>query len=282
MAARDPVIVGIGLSDYPVAPHLSTVQHHAQAMQRALADCGLPKGAIDGYCSAGMGGVGAEAVSLAEYLGIDHRYIDSTMTGGSSFEFHVQHAAAALRQGLCETVLVTYGSNFLSARGRTLGTGGFGARGARVQGADMFQAPYGLSLVGAYAMVARRHMHEFGTKPEQLAEIAAGVREYRRPQPAGDVPRPDHRAGRAREPHDRRPAAHARLLRRLGRRRRVRHDHGRARARPAPARRARARRRRRPDALEHLADAGLHALRRREERARDLRAGRASRPPMST
>jgi acetyl-CoA acetyltransferase len=178
MAVRDPVIVGVGLSDYPVAPHLSTAQHHAQAMQRALADCGLPKRAIDGYCSAGMGGVGAEAVALAEYLGIDHRYLDSTMTGGSSFEFHVQHAAAALRQGLCETVLVTYGSNFLSARGRTLGTGGFGAPGGRVRGSDMYQAPYGLSLVGAYAMVARRHMHEFGTKPEHLAEIAVGVREF--------------------------------------------------------------------------------------------------------
>ena len=179
MGARDPVIVGVGLSDYPVAPHLSTAQHHAQAMQRALEDCGLPKRAIDGYCCAGMGGGrGRRPWSMAEYLGIDHRYVDSTMTGGSSFEFHVQHAAAALRQGLCETVLVTYGSNFLSARGRTLGTGGFGGRGARVSGADMFQAPYGLSLVGAYAMVARRHMHEFGTKPEHLAEIAVGVREF--------------------------------------------------------------------------------------------------------
>jgi acetyl-CoA acetyltransferase len=178
MPSRDPVIVGVGLSDYPVAPQLSTPQHHAQAMQRALADCGLAKRDIDGFCCVGMGGGAGEAMVMAEYLGIDHRYVDSTMTGGSSFEFHVQHAAAALRQGLCETVLVTYGSNFFSARGRTLGTGGFGARGARVHGPDMYQTPYGLSLVGAYAMVARRHMHEFGTKPEQLAEIAVGVREF--------------------------------------------------------------------------------------------------------
>jgi acetyl-CoA acetyltransferase len=178
LASRDPVIVGIGLSDFPVAPHLSTPQHHAQAMQRALADCGLAKRDVDGFCCVGMGGGAAEAMVMAEYLGIDHRYVDSTMTGGSSFEFHVQHAAAALRQGLCETVLVTYGSNFFSARGRTLGTGGFGGRGAGVTGPDMYQAPYGLSLVGAYAMIARRHMHEYGTKPEQLAEIAVGVREF--------------------------------------------------------------------------------------------------------
>jgi acetyl-CoA acetyltransferase len=117
-----------------------------------------------------------EAVAMAEYLGIDHRYIDGTMTGGSAFEFHVQHAAAAIREGLCDTALVSYGSDYLSRRGRSLGTGGF--RTGRVSGPDMYQAPYGLSLVGGYAMVARRHMHEYGTTSEQLAEIAVGVREY--------------------------------------------------------------------------------------------------------
>ena len=61
--------------------------------------------------------------------------------------------------------------------GRTLGTGGF-PRTKRISGPMMFEAPYGLSLVGAYAMVARRHMHEFGTTSEQLAEIAVGVREF--------------------------------------------------------------------------------------------------------
>jgi len=174
--SREPVIVGIGLSDYPKAPHLSSAEHHAQAMQRALADCGLPKKEIDGYATVGMG-EGAGAIELAEYLGIDHRWIDSTMTGGSSFEFHVQHAMAALREGLCETVLVTYGSDFLSRMGRTLGTGGF-RRSKKVSGPTMFEAPYGLSLVGAYALVAQRHMYEYGTRPEQLAEIAVGVREF--------------------------------------------------------------------------------------------------------
>jgi acetyl-CoA acetyltransferase len=177
VAARDPVIVGIGLSDHPQAPHLDSIQHHVQAMQRALGDAGLEKRAIDGYVCAGMEAGAMEAVFMAEYLGIDHRYIDGTMTGGSSFEFHVQHAAAAIRDGACDTVLVTYGSDFLSRRGRTLGTGGFRGTG-KVSGAAMYSAPYGLSLVGDYAMVARRHMHEFGTTSEQLAEIAVGVREY--------------------------------------------------------------------------------------------------------
>jgi acetyl-CoA acetyltransferase len=175
--ARDPVIVGIGLSDAPKAPHLDAIGHHVQATQRALADCGVPKRAIDGYLCAGMESGPVEAVAMAEYLGIDHRYVDGTMTGGSSFEFHVQHAAAAIRDGCCDTVLVSYGSDFLSRRGRSLGTASL-RRGGAVTGPELYSAPYGLSLVGAYAMVAQRHMHEYGTTSEQLAEIAVGVREF--------------------------------------------------------------------------------------------------------
>ncbi|MEE2678203.1 MAG: acetyl-CoA acetyltransferase [Myxococcota bacterium] len=176
MAPRDPVLVGIGLSDYPKAPHLSGMEHHAQAMQRALADSGVRKADIDGFLCAGMQ-AGSDGVMMAEYLGINHRYVDSTMTGGSAFEFHVQHAAAALREGLCETVLVTYGSDYLSRMGRSLGTAGFGGS-RRISNSAMWEAPYGLPLVGSYALVAQRHMHEFGTTSEQLAEIAVGVREY--------------------------------------------------------------------------------------------------------
>jgi acetyl-CoA acetyltransferase len=177
MAERRPVICGVGLSDHPVAPHLTAPQHHAQAMQRALEDSGLPKAAIDGYISAGTG-TGDHAVSMAEYLGIRHRYIDSTMTGGSAFVFHVQHAAAAIRAGLADTILVTYGSDQLSRMGRKLGTGSFVGADAKVEGAGQLMAPYGVPLVSSYAMAAMRHMHEFGTTSEQLAEIAVGVREF--------------------------------------------------------------------------------------------------------
>ena len=176
---RTPVIVGTGLSDYPKAPHLDGVQHHVLAMQRALADSGVEKAEIDAYVSAGGGGLMIDdAVTMAEYLRIDHRYIDGTMTGGSSFEFHVQHLASAIRQGLCDVALVTYGSDQLSRMGRRLGTGGFQRPGQRIGGPTQYEAPYGNSLVGAYALHAARHMHEFGTTPEQLAEIAVGVREY--------------------------------------------------------------------------------------------------------
>jgi acetyl-CoA acetyltransferase len=173
---RTPVIVGTGLSDYPKAPHLDSLGHHAQAVQRALADSGLAKSEIDGFVSAGMG-AGELTSGLAEYFGINYRFLDGTMTGGSSFEYHMQHAVAAIREGMCDTILITYGSDFLSRMGRTLGTGGLG-RSDRVSGPMQFEAPFGNTLVGAYAMAASRHMHEFGTTSEQLAEIAVGVREF--------------------------------------------------------------------------------------------------------
>ena len=180
MGSRDPVIVGIGWSDYPVAPQLDAMDHHALALQRALADCGLDKSDIDGYMCAGTGFSRNvdDAPNMAEYLRINHRWIDGTSVGGSTFEFYVQHAAAAIEWGLCDVVLVTYGSDMLSRMGRLLGTSTFSTGSTRVQGPAQYESCWGNVLAGGYAMAARRHMHEFGTTPEQLAEIAVGVREF--------------------------------------------------------------------------------------------------------
>jgi acetyl-CoA acetyltransferase len=180
MGARDAVIAGIGWSDYPVAPQLDAMDHHALALRRALDDSGLVKSDIDGYMCAGTGfSINLDdAPNMAEYLRIDHRWIDGTSVGGSTFEFYVQHAAAAIEAGLCDVVLVTYGSDMLSRMGRMLGTSTFGHGSGRAPGAAQYESPWGNVLAGGYAMAARRHMHEFGTTPEQLAEIAVGVREF--------------------------------------------------------------------------------------------------------
>jgi acetyl-CoA acetyltransferase len=183
MADRTPVIAGIAQSDYPVAPELDSIQHHVQAMQRVLADSGVAKADIDGYMCAGGGMGPGQPVDMAEYLGITHKYIDGTMTGGSSFEFYAQHAAAAIKEGICDTILVTYGSDMLSSMGRMLGTRGFMAEGQRVPGPLQYEAPYGNVLIGAYAMAAQRHMFEYGTTPEQLAEIAVAVRGHAKLNP---------------------------------------------------------------------------------------------------
>ena len=260
---RTPVIVGIGLSDYPVAPDLNGVQHHVLAAQRAIADAGIEKSEIDGYVSAGGGGgmMVDDAVTMAEYLRIDHRYIDGTMTGGSSFEFHVQHLAAAIKDGACDTALVTYGSDQLSRMGRSLGTGGMHRGVQKVAGPD--------GLRGAVRQLARRLVRHAREAPHARVRhhVGAARRDrgrrarVRGPEPERDVQGPDHRRGRPRLADDRRPAAPARLLRDHRRRRRVHHDHGRAGQGPPAGAGLRARRVRCADALERLPADRLHAAR---------------------
>jgi acetyl-CoA acetyltransferase len=113
-------------------------------------------------------------VMLAEYLQLFPSYSDTTSIGGSSFEAHLNHAVIAIRSGKCEVALITYASNQLSSRGRMIGTG---PRPATIPEAT-YEAPYGNVLVGAYAMAARRHMYQYGTTSEQLAEIAVVTRRH--------------------------------------------------------------------------------------------------------
>src|SRR6476660_6299004 len=158
---------------------MSAVMLEAQSFRRALDDAGCEKRDIDGLASAGYGGM--HEVMLAEYLGLTPRWMESTSVGGSSFEFHAMHAYRAIQNGDAETIAIVYGNNQLSASGRTLGTGGGGGggRGGMAMPLPMaYEFPTGLTLVGAYAMAAQRHMYEYGTKPAQLASIAVQTREH--------------------------------------------------------------------------------------------------------
>src|SRR5579859_4552187 len=166
-------IVGVAESEYGRVPSMTEMELHAQATWRALAESGLHKNDIDAvFCSSHTQGM--PTVMLCEYLQIFPRYSDSTSIGGSSFEAHLNHAMAAIRAGKCEVALISYGSTQLSSRGRMLGTGG---RPASIP-EDTYESPYGNILVGAYAMAAHRHMHQYGTTSEQLAEIAVVTRRH--------------------------------------------------------------------------------------------------------
>ena len=85
---------------------------------------------------------------------------------------------------------------------------------------------------GFYAMIAQRHMHEYGTTREQLAQVAVNTREHALLHPNAHMKTPLTHGGRALLKTDRRSARHARLLPDLGRRRRLHRHLGRARARP--------------------------------------------------
>jgi len=181
---RRAVIAGVATSDYPLLPDLSEHAVHGQAADRALADAGLSFAEVDGFATTGF--FPMYAVGVAEYLGLHPIYFDETNSGGSSFEVLVEHAAYAVEAGAAEVVLVTYGSIQLSQMGRRLGTGGGG--GAAMPGPAVYDALWGNTLVGNYAMAARRHMHEFGTTPEQLAAVAVSMRRH-----AATNPQAQHR-----------------------------------------------------------------------------------------
>jgi acetyl-CoA acetyltransferase len=116
-------------------------------------------------------------VALAEYLGVHPTFTESTMTGGSSYEVHIEHAAAAIAAGLCEVVVSVYAATPRSDRTRNR------PRPRRMPGGPNpmaeWEMPYGLRMpMGPYALAAARHMDQFGTTPEQLAHIAVTTREW--------------------------------------------------------------------------------------------------------
>src|SRR5215471_14406868 len=168
---RRVAIVGAALSDCGRVDNKSPFELHYQAASRALADAGLEKGDVDGFASSGTGLL--MPIEVAEYLGLRPTWVDGTGVGGSTWEFMVEHATAAIAEGHAEVVVLAYGSTAradLKRRDRRANLS-FGSRGP-VQ----FDSPFGHALISKYAMAARRHMHEYGTTIEQLAEIAVSTR----------------------------------------------------------------------------------------------------------
>jgi acetyl-CoA acetyltransferase len=143
----------------------------ARVIREALADSGLTLADVDGLCH------GQSSVGLAEFLGIHPRFTESTNTGGSSYEIHVEHAAAAIAAGLCEVVIGVYASTPRSDRRH-----GRSREFQRPPGPNPmveWELPYGMRMpMGPYALAASRHMAEFGTTSEQLAEIAVSTRAW--------------------------------------------------------------------------------------------------------
>jgi acetyl-CoA acetyltransferase len=162
-------IVGAAESDLgQVGPGWNVIDLMAQGITRALDDCGLGLKDVDGLICATTQ-ARTSALNLSEYLGISPAFIDSTIIGGSSFMFHIQHAMAALQVGLCQVAVIAYGSTQRSV----------GRQQASVREINPYETPYRPFLPStAYALAASRHMHEFGTTREQLAAVAVAARQW--------------------------------------------------------------------------------------------------------
>ena len=162
-------IVGAAESDLgEVAPGMTPVDLTAQGIVRALDDCGLTLADVDGVFTATTQ-TRMIAMAVSEYLGITPRYFDSTQVGGSSFMAHIAHARAAIAAGRCEVAVIAYGSTQRSVSRK------FASPPER----NPYEDPYRPMMPpSAYALAASRHMHQYGTTREQLAEVAVAARRW--------------------------------------------------------------------------------------------------------
>ncbi len=170
----------VGVYEHPTrkAEDKSVAQLHAEVAKGALEDAGLTKKDIDGYfCAGDAPGLGP--LSMVDYLGLKVRHVDSTDTGGSSYLVHVSHAAQAIAAGKCDIALVT-----LAGRPRSEGSSGTQPRNYGAATPDgPFEFPFGGATANMYAMVAMRHMHQYGTTPEQLAWIKVAASHHAQHNP---------------------------------------------------------------------------------------------------
>ncbi|MBN3267899.1 acetyl-CoA acetyltransferase [Bordetella bronchiseptica] len=181
MAFQHPAFVA-GAFEHPTrhAPDKSTAQLHAECARGALADAGLSLDDVDGYFCAADAPGGMPAL-MADYLNLRKlRHVDGTESGGCSYIAHVGHAADAIARGKCSVALIT-----LAGKPRSSGQ----ATGTEIRQipperpAAAFEQPYAWTVAGMYGLLARRHMHEYGTTMEQLAWVKVAASHHAQHNP---------------------------------------------------------------------------------------------------
>lgn len=166
---RDEVyVVGVAESRHGQVPGFTAEELMVEASVKAVADAGLSIRDVDGLFATSAY-YSMPTLNLAEHLGIIPRFADSSSLGGSSFVSYLGHAAAALRMGLCDVALVAYGSTQRSDGGSLVA----------ISESSEYEIALGYRFpISAYALAAARHMAEYGTTPDQLADVAIAARSW--------------------------------------------------------------------------------------------------------
>lgn len=166
-------IVGAATFGIGEAPGFDAIDIAVHASIKALKSAGLKPADADALFIC-LPNDFLSGLTFAQHLGIHPKITDNNRTGGSAFQTHVMWAALALEAGLCDVAVIAYGSTQKTASGK-------------LQSAakpDPYEGPYRPKLpVTAYALSAARHMHQYGTTPEQLAEVAVAARQWAKLNP---------------------------------------------------------------------------------------------------
>jgi acetyl-CoA acetyltransferase len=171
-------IVGIGDADYSKASGRTTYEIAAQASERALADAGLSASDIDGVMYVPFSGDQFDGRAFHAHFGTAHDLWVSDRGGGMVWAGSAPYdAALAIRSGRAHYVLNTFSVAWATQRPQMVGGPG------HVHAEDLYkqnlEVPFGWFPQPVYfASIARRHMFEFGTTPEQLGAIAVACRRH--------------------------------------------------------------------------------------------------------
>lgn len=166
-------ITGIGQAGCGDARHSTEIDIVVQSAALAVQDAGLRMKDIDGLITASMTSP-MPTMRISQELGIFPTFVDAGCTGGSSPLLHLLIGAMALRSGLCNAVLVCYGSTQRTGVRRDVIT-----QYRTTVDPDLFELPYRpFNPVSSYALAAARHMHQFGTTRAQMAEVAVSARKW--------------------------------------------------------------------------------------------------------
>ena len=162
-------IVGVGNTAYGKNPGVSQVAHNILAIRSALEDAGLQAKQLDGILTKAPTSTFPMlwGPKIAEALRVQPKVTGTIDQAGASNIGLIQYAVSAIELGQAEYIAISYGDN-----PRT----GTRASYARPRGEDALAGLFGAP--SSYAMVAKRHMYEYGTTPEQLANVAIAHRTH--------------------------------------------------------------------------------------------------------
>lgn len=166
--AGEAVILGVGTAGIGWHNDATVAELMGSAVHQALRDASVSLDEVDAVFAV-TPYYWMPSITLAEQLGIQPRYTDSTNIGGASVVAHVGHALRAIASGAAEVAVIAYGSTQRTDAG------------ALVTRAEVlpYEQPYGLVFpISAYALVAQRHMYEYGTTRRQLSEVAVAASQW--------------------------------------------------------------------------------------------------------
>ena len=175
------VIAGVGQTKFGSLPGRSTISLNVEAVRHALADAGVEKGTVDAlfvkYPTSGFESIYGH--KLAEALGVQPRIGGVLDQAGAANVSMISFAVMAIEHGQCEIAVVSFADNPKT-----------GSRGAyaRPRGDDAIFGAFGTAA--GYAMIARRHMGQYGTSAEQLGAIAVACRKHGATNPNAQLRKP--------------------------------------------------------------------------------------------